>query len=536
MPPIFGLYAGIIPLLVYAIFGTSRQMSIGPVAVSAILVMSGISQLAAPFSEQYITLAITAGLLIGITQIILSFLRLGFLVNFLSHPVIAGFISAAALIIVISQLKDFLGFEIPRMESSFDTLVYAVNNINETHLLTALICLVSLILLILIKKWKKSLPGALMVVTLATLLTWIFQWNQSGVEIIEEVPSGLPSFYLPVLTTESIVSLLPTVFTVTFIGVVESIGIAKALEMKHKSYVVKPNQELFALGISKTLGSFFQALPTSGSFTRSAINDNAGARTGMASIITALLVMIALLILTPLFYYIPKAVLAAIILASVYKLIDIHEAKYLWKARRRDFVTMILTFIVTLVFGIEIGVLAGIILSFMLLLYTSSLPQVVELGNIEGSNVYRNIDRFPASQVRDDILIIRFDNQLIFSNANYFKDAIKSFILKRSQRPQFLILDSSNMHDVDSTGIHALKDINDILIRLGIQFMISGATGPVRDILKRSGFMDELGSKNQFLFIQEAINYIDAPQEIESDKSHVTQFNKRRNGPISGKS
>jgi SulP family sulfate permease len=532
MPPIYGLYAGLIPLVVYAIMGTSRHMSIGPVAVSAILVMSGVSQLADPFSDQYVALTIFAGLLIGITQIILSILRLGFLVNFLSHPVIAGFISAAAVIIIISQLKDFLGFEIPRMESSFDTLVYALENISNAHLLTAAICLGSLVIMMILKKWKKSFPSALLVVVLSTLLTWFFNWDQMGVAIIKEVPQGLPSFMIPEYSWQTVIDLLPTVFTVTFIGVVESIGIAKTLEMKHKSYVVRPNQELMALGASKVIGSFFQALPTSGSFTRSAINDNAGAKSGVASLITAFLVMLALLFLTPLFYYIPKAVLAAIILVSVYKLIDVPEARYLWKTRRRDFLTMILTFIVTLVLGIEVGVFAGIILSFILLLYTSSLPHVVEIGNIKGTNVYKNIKRFPEAIVDRDLLAIRFDNQLIFSNANYFKDSIKSFLLKREHRPKYLILDASNIHDMDSTGVHALKDVNDILIRLEIQLYICGATGPVRDILKRSGFMDELGMNRQFLHVYDAVTAIESPNENIENNNHATQYNQRKNRPI----
>lgn len=528
MPPIYGLYAGIIPLLIYAILGTSRQMSIGPVAVPAILIMSGVSQLAEPLSDQYISLTIFAGLLIGLTQIVLSILRLGFLVNFLSHPVIAGFISAAAVIILISQLKDFLGIDIPRQESSFDTLIYALNHLSETHLIPVGICLISFAIIITSKRWKPSLPSELIVVVISTLLTWGFNWHLHGISIIRELPKGFPSFTIPDISIQSAIDLLPTIFAVTFIGVVGSIGIAKTFEMKHKSYVVKPNQELFALGISKILGSFFQALPTSGSFSRSAINDGAGAKTGVASIITALLVMLALLFLTPLFYFIPKAVLAAIILSSVIGLIDVSEAKFLWKTRRRDFVTMLLTFTITLVFGIEVGVFTGIILSFMILLYSSSFPNVVELGNIKGTDVYKNILRFPEAIVDEDSLIIRFDNQLIFSNASYFKDSIKSFLISRKKRPKYLILDATNIHDMDSTGVHALKDVNDILVKLGILLLISGATGPVRDILKRSGFMDELGNNRQYLRVNDAITAIVSHTGTNDFNNLATQFNQRK--------
>jgi SulP family sulfate permease len=528
MPPIYGLYAGIIPLVVYAIFGTSRQMSIGPVAITAILIMSGVSQLAEPLSQEYISLTLLAGLLIGLTQILFSFLRLGFFVNFLSHPVIAGFISAAGVIILVSQFKDALGIAIPRSLNTFETFIYAMSNIGETHLLTLIICLSSLIIMMLLKKWKKAFPSELLVVFLTTLGSYIFNFEDVGVAIIRDVPKGFPSFFVPEMDLASIRALIPTVLTVTFIGIVGSIGIAKSLEMKHRSYTVKPNQELFALGMAKLTGAFFQALPVSGSFTRSAINDGAGAKTTVSSIITAFLVMLALLFLTPLFYYIPKAVLAAIILVSVFSLVDVAEAKFLYNARRRDFSVMMLTFMVTLILGIESGVVAGIIFSFSLLLYSSSRPNVVELGNIPGTTHYRNVDRFSKAQQSVDYLILRFDNQIIFSNANYFKDAVKRFLSNRKTPPRFLILDASSIHDIDSTGLHALQDVYQLLKTQDIQLIISGATGPIRDLLKRSGLMDAIGEKNHFMYIRNAVNIIAKDEETDDDWSEdAIQFNKR---------
>ena len=274
-------------------------------------------------------------------------------------------------------------------------------------------------------------------------------------------------------------------------------------------------------------GSFFQALPTSGSFTRSAINDTAGAKTNISSLITALLVLLALLFLTPLFYYIPKAVLAAIILVSVLNLIDIAEAKYLWNTRRRDLMIMVLTFLVTLILGIETGVVTGVIFSFGLLLYSSSRPHVVELGNIPGTSHYRNLDRFPDAIKDEKILILRFDNQLIFGNSNYFKDTIKKHLLYRSEQPEYFILDASNMHDIDSTGLHALKDIIEILNNQNIQLVICEATGPVRDLLKRSGIMDSIGPQHHFLHVSDAVTYINNPKS-EDGLHYATQFNKRK--------
>ena len=326
MPPIYGLYGGLIPLFLYAILGTSRQMSIGPVAISALLVLAGVSQIAEPFSEEYVGYVLLTGFLIGLLQVALGLLRLGFLVNFISHPVIIGFTSAAAIIIALSQFKDAFGFPIPRFESNLETLQYAMMNLSHIHWITVGFCFGGIILILLLKKINKKIPAALIIVILGTLITYLLGAEKLQVEIIKEVPKGLPAFKLPSLTLDKVSALLPTVFTVTLIGIVESIGIAKLLQAKHSNYNVDPDQELLALGASKIGGSFFQAIPTSGSFTRSAVNNESGAQTTVASVITAILIGMVLLFLTPLFYYLPKAILAGIILLSVKSLFEWKEA------------------------------------------------------------------------------------------------------------------------------------------------------------------------------------------------------------------
>ncbi len=527
-PPIYGLYACVIPLILYAIFGTSRQLSIGPVAVTAILVMSGVSQLAAPFTPEFTNLVIFSGLLIGILQIILSVLRMGFLVNLISQPVISGFISAAAIVIIVSQLGASLGIQIPRFPYTHQKLGYAIQHLADIHWITFLICSSSIAAMLGLKKWKRSFPGALFVLVITTILTIVFDLKSYGVAVIEDVPGGLPAFEIPTMSYDTMVALIPSVLTVTFIGYVGSIGIAKSLEMKNRDHEIRPNQELLALGIAKIIGAFFQAPPSSGSYSRSAINDEAGGKTAISSIITVCMVMISLLFLTSFFYYIPKAVLAATILVSVFGLINYSEAKYLLKLRRREFIVMLITFIGTLVFGVERGIFIGVILSYIFLQYYSSRPHVAELVNIPNTEYYRNINRFPEAKQSEDYLIIRFDDQLYFANTSYFKDTILQHIQQRGTPPRFLILVTTNIHDIDSTALHVLEDLHQYLEDSKIQLLITGTIGPVRDFLKRSGFTDRLGTMHYFMNIADAVNFVENDTSTKHTFEPAIQYNKKR--------
>ena len=507
MPPIYGLYGGLIPLIVYALFGSSRQLSIGPVAVSALLVLAGISKISQPESAEYIQLVILTGLMIGLVQIMMSIFRMGFLVNFLSHPIIAGFTSAAAVIIAVSQLKDILGIQIPRMDHPIETLIFAIQHVSSTHWLTLGVGLGGILFILGLKRLNRKIPGALIAVIIGIVATRFLSLDQMGLAIVQEVPRGIPSFQIPTLNGGAIQAIFTTVLAVTIIGVVESIGIAKVLESKHQNYSIQPNQELFALGISKVLGSFFQALPTSGSFTRSAVNNESGARTNVASLITALLIALTLLFLTPLFYYLPKAILASIILLAVKSLFAFDVAMHLWHAHRRDFFMLIITFLATLVFGIAEGVLIGVLLSIGSVLYLSSKPHMAILGNIPGTRYYRNIERFEEAAQEEGRLIVRFDDQLYFGNANYFKSQIKKMVLNGG-KINTLLLDASSIHEIDSSGMHALEEVVDLLAKKGIHFYISGVIGPVRDRLFKCGLMNKIGEKKHFMYIADAVKFM----------------------------
>ncbi|WP_010181217.1 SulP family inorganic anion transporter [Aquimarina agarilytica] len=529
IPPIYGLYSALIPLLIYAFLGTSRHLSIGPVAVTSILLMTGISKLATPFSDYFVELVLLTGLLVGVLQIFMGFLRMGFLVSVLAQPVISGFISAAAFIIIASQLKGILGMEVPNGMSTFSSVVYVCKNSLQTHIPTLLVSGVSLLFLVLMRQWKKSFPSAIVLLVVFIAISYFRDFNAMGIAIIGDIPKGLPSLYMPNFEWRLIKQLMPTVFILTIIGYIGSIGIAKSFQMKHRNYTVDANKELIALGLSKVLGTFFQGNLASGSYSRSAINEDAGAKTQVSTLLTAFIILMSLLFLTPLLYYLPKAVLASIILVSVVSLIKIKEAKRYFKIRFDDFSIMLVTFVVTLGHTIEMGILVGVLLSFIFLQYRSSKPHIAELVKIPETDYYRNLNRFPNGISHPDYLIIRFDDQLYFGNSDYFKEAIYRLLEKRRELPKYVILHATNIHAIDSSGLHTLEDLYRELTEKDVELLFSGMIGPVRDILTRSGFIETLGVARQFMDINDTIQYIDENMEtISCDESLTMQFNERK--------
>ncbi len=524
LPPIYGLYASIIPLLLYAIFGTSRQLAVGPVAMISLLVAAGVGTLAEVGSPEYISLAILTALLVGIMQLMMGVFRLGFLVNFLSHPVIAGFTSAAALIIGFSQLKHLLGIDIPRSNHIHEIIGNAIVNIQSVNLPTVIIGLAGIALILAVRRFKIPVPGPLAVVVLGILMVWGLGLTANGVKIVGEVPSGLPNFQVPDLNIEIIQQLIPIVLTISFIGFMESIAVAKAMQSRHKDYKVNSNQELIALGVANIGGSFFQAFPTTGGFSRTAVNDQAGAKTGVAAIISAGTIALTLLFLTPLFYYLPKAVLASVIMVAVFGLIDFKEAKFLWSADRSDFWMMLATFLGTLFLGIEEGILIGALLSLGVIIYKTTRPDMIVMGKIPDAPHYKNINRFDNLEVRSDILIVRFDARLYYANIGHFEQRLQKLIDKKGEELKAIILDANSINSIDSSGIHALKDIIEDCESRGIEIFMASVKGKVRDAFKRTHIFDKLGKDHFFLRTQHAVDFFDQ-QEYKSFKKYAIQNN-----------
>lgn len=506
LPPIYGLYASTIPLFIYALLGTSRQLAVGPVAMVALLISSGVGVLAPLGSAEFVSLAILLALMVGIIQFAMGALRLGFLVNFLSHPVISGFTSAAAIIIAFSQLKHLLGINIPRGKVH-ETFIGVIENIESVNRPTLFIGLGAILILVAIRKWYRRLPGPILVVILGTLSVYFLGLQEQGVQIIKEVPSGLPSFAIPLVNGDNLLSLLPIALTISFIGFLESFAVGKVIQAKHKNYQISANQELLALGLANIVGAFFKAFPVMGGFGRSAVNDQAGAKTGLAAMISATLIILALLFLTPYFYYLPNAILAAIIMVAVYGLIDFKEAKHLWKHDKRDFMVFMTTALGTLILGIEEGILIGVLLSLGLLVFKVSYPHIAELGRVPGSTEFRNIERFSNLETYADILIVRFDAQLFFANANSLTKYIQQKLVQKTGT-QHLILDCSTIAHLDSSAVHMLHDLVQDLQNKDIQIYLVGVIGPVRDILRLNGLLHDELIERFHLSTNDAVEFI----------------------------
>jgi len=374
MPPIYGLYTAMIPLIIYALLGTSRQLAVGPVAMVALLIAASVENLAVSGSEAYIAYALALALMVGIIQLAMAVLRLGFLVNFLSHPVIAGFTSAAAIIIIFSQLKNLLGVSLPR-SSYIPTIIRSlIDNFSGIHVLSFFVGAVGIVVLFFLKKTKSKLPGPLVIVVLGILMSYFFHFESSGMAVVGEIPKGLPKIIKPLLREGVFWKLLPYAITIAFIGYMESIAVGKAIQKKHKNYRIDPNQELIALGAANVIGSFFQSFPVAGGFGRTAVNDQSGAKTQVAAIISATVIGLTLLFFTGLFVHLPTPALAAIIIVAVFGLIEFKEAKLLWKEHRSDFWMFVISFLGTIFFGIEEGIVIGAAMSLVVIIFRTTRP------------------------------------------------------------------------------------------------------------------------------------------------------------------
>jgi len=525
LPPIYGLYTAMIPQFIYAFFGTSRQLAVGPVAMDSLIVASGVGAIAAVGSEHFITLAILLALLMGIMQLAFGVFRLGFLVNFLSKPVISGFTSAAALIIGLNQLKHVFGVNMQRNNQLQYIILDAFSQLKFINWLTFAIGIGSILLLVIFKKYAKKLPGALIVVVLGILVVKYFNLNDYGVKIVGEIPKGLPAFKMQHLDIETLKELAPIALTLALIAFMEAISVAKAIESKHNNYKVNANKELIALGLGNIVGSFFQTYPSTGGFSRTAINNQAGANTPLAAIFSALIVALTLLFLTPLFYYLPKAVLGAIIMVAVFGLLDFSVPKQLWRYTKRDLLILNITLIVTVTIGIKEGIITGVILSLVMLIYKSTKPHVAILGNVPNTYLYRNIKRFNDLIDLKDVLIIRFDAQLHFANTTYFKDTIYNEAQKKGDDLKVIIIDGESLNNLDSSGVYALEEILKYFKEKEIDIYFTGLKGPVRDTIYKSNIIQNIGQEHCFMSIQEAIDHYKNKTVNENIKMYTNQRN-----------
>lgn len=520
LPPVYGLYASVVPQIIYAIFGTSRQLSVAPVAMDSLLVATGISVLAVEGTDAYITFAIMLALFMGIAQFTLGMIRMGFITNLLSKPVISGFTSAAALIIGLNQLKYLMGIDVSRGHEIHKILASAFEKIGEVHWLTLIIGITGIAFIKLSKKFLPKLPGALITVVVGILVVFGLGLDEKGVSIVQDIPQGLPAFMMPDLSWELVEKLLPLSLTIAVVAYMEAFSVAKAIEAKRRNYKVRPNQELIALGAANIVGSLFQSYPVTGGFSRSAVNEQSGAQTPLASLISAALVALTLLFLTPLFYHLPHAILAAIIMVAVSGLIDTKYVYTLWKTNKVELGLLLATALVTVVFGMVPGIVSGIILSVLILLFKAANPHMALLGRVKGFSEYRNLKRFEDLETWEELMIVRVDVPFVFVNIQTIKERITNAALNREGKLKYVILDAGSMVHIDATGIVGVRDLIDSLKEKEITLLFAEVIGPVRDALYKNDLVNSESGKMFFLTTDDAVKYC-LSEEVEASRAKM---------------
>jgi len=531
LDPIHGLYAVTIPLLLYAIFGTSRQLAVGPVAMISLLTAASIGALNPDSPEQYLLYALTLAFLVGLIQFTMGLFRFGFVVNFLSHPVINGFTSAAAIIIGLSQVKHLFRIDLPRTEHIQDTVVAIFQNIGDIHWITFAIGLVGIIIIRFGKLIHKHLPTPLIAVVFGILIVSGFNLSAEGVVVLGTVPAGLPSLSSPMFDINAWKTLLPIALTISFVGFAESYAVAKTIHGKHKDYKLDANQELIGLGMANFGAAFFQGYPITGGFSRTAVNNDAGAKTAVASIISVVLIVLTLLFFTGLFYNLPSTILAAVVLVAVSRLIDFKTPKVLWEKDRLDFLMLVATFIVTLTLGIEIGIISGMVLSLGTVIYKASKPHIAVLGRVPNSNYFRNFNRFTNLEDRKDLLVVRIDGPIYFANIDFIKKKIDALVTQKGADLKTIVLNMESVTSLDSSGAHELEDWIRLWQKNKLNICITGTRGPIRDILHTWGIIHIIGKNHIFNDDATAVDFFDNKIDsasVEEMSAYALQSSKKK--------
>ncbi|WP_332695094.1 SulP family inorganic anion transporter [Halalkalibacter lacteus] len=530
LPPVMGLYASTIPLLIYAFFASSRHLSVGPVAITSLLVFSGVSAYTEPGTTDYITTVLTLTIMVGAIQLLLGLFKAGFIVKFIPQSVMNGYISAAAIVIGMSQLTHLLGIEIGNYLQVHLLLVEVISKIEDIHFATVGVGIFSMIALLVIKKLNSKLPSALLIVLASTAMVILFQLDKGGVRIIGDVPQGFPSFVLPNLSIQTIQMLFPMALTIALLGFMESLAIGKAVAAKEQ-YKIDPNQELRALGLTNMIGACFHSFPVNGSFSRTAVNHQTGGVTQITSIVSAIFVMITLLFFTSVFYYLPNAVLAAIIMVAVYRLIDLKEMRRLFSVKPLEGWIWVTTFFVTLFVGIQWGIIIGAIFTLLLLIKRSAKPNIVQLGYVEEEHTFRDIRRYPDAVTSDKVLVLRIDSTLHFANSSFLEEKL-SKLIQLHPDTSWIIIDMSGVNDIDTVSIEKLEEIIDYYEEeRNIKILFANMRGMIRETVNKVGWDSKYKEQQNHLTLEQLLNekgirtYFDlSNQTIGETKDWVHDF------------
>ncbi len=506
LPVQYGLYAAFLPPIVAALFGSSRQLSTGPVAVVSLMTAAAIGPLVATNPEGYVAYAVLLAFMVGIFQLMLGLLRLGVLVDFLSHPVVVGFTNAGALIIATSQIGKLFGVSVSGFEHHYETVWYTVQAaMTQTHLPTLWMGLLAIVVLFGLRSVAPKAPSVLIAVAATTLLAYFTGFQEAGGRVVGEIPVGLPGMTLPSLDWPVMVSLITAAVTIALIGFMEAMSIAKVMAARSRQRL-DANQELVGQGLSNIVSGAFSGYPVSGSFSRSAVNFNAGAVTGFASVVAGLAVAAALLWLTPLLYHLPQATLAAVIIMAVVSLFKIAPIIHAWKAEPTDGVVAVVTFGLTLLFAphLDQGILAGVGLSLILFLFRTMRPRFAVLSRYEDGTM-RDIavHHLPTSP---KISIVRFDGSLYFANAGYFETRVLAVVADNPEL-EFIIVDGEGINQLDATGEEVLHHLAERLRERGIEILVARMKKQFMDTIRRTGLIHIMGEDHFFSRVTYALNY-----------------------------
>ena len=504
LPPQVGLYASILPLLAYAIFGSSRTLAVGPVAVISLMTAAAAGKMATQGSPEYLVVAILLALISGIMLLLMGLFKMGFIANFLSHPVISGFITASGILIAVSQLKHILGIK-TQGHNLIELGRSLIEKIPETNIPTLIIGITSTLFLFWVRKNLKprlkkigfneklaniaTRIGPVIAVVISILAVILFDLANKGVKIVGDIPQGLPPIAMPEFDMGLWISLLGSSLIIAIIGFVESVSMAQTLAARRRQRI-DPDQELVALGASNIASAISGGYSVTGGFARSAVNFDAGAETPAAGGLTAIGIALATLFLTPLLFSLPIATLAATIIVAVLSLVNIAEIKQAWSYSKTDFAALLATMLLTLLVGVEVGVMAGVAISIALFLYRSSRPHYAIVGQVRDTEHFRNVERHDVI-TSPRVITLRIDESLYFANARYLEDTIYEKALQ-SSAVEHVILMCSAINDIDLSALESLEAINIRLKSAKITFHLSEVKGPVMDKLKRSHLLHDL--------------------------------------------
>ncbi len=493
LPPEVGLYASTVPLLLYALLGTSRQLAVGPVAIVSLLSASTLASVADEGSAGYVAAAGMLALVVGAIHVVLGVARLGFLTRLLSHPVLVGFTSAAALIIGASQVKHLLGVSLEHDEHFHTTVWELLGKAGDAHGLTVAVGVGAIALMVGLKRWLPGVPGALAAVAATTVASVVWDLEARGVKVVGDIPQGLPPFTVPddlgIAGT-----LLPGALVITLVGYMESIAVAKVYARRNR-YEIDANRELIGLGAANMGAGLFGGYPVTGGFSRTAVNAEAGARTKLAAVVTAAVVALVIVALTPLFEQLPSATLGAIVVVAVAKLFDLAEIGHIRRLKTVDFVTLAVAFVATLAFGVELGIGIAVVASVVVVAVRMMTPHTAELGRLPGTTLYRNITRYPEAERVPGVAVIRFDVSLSYLNVEFMKRRVQRLVRDSGPGLRAVVLDASGVNDIDTSAIDAFAELIVDLADAGIAVHLASAKGPVRDVLMRAGTYQRLGDR-----------------------------------------